>query len=61
MPALVQAVGKTVYLSPSPSKIKYTASKIKYVVYLREKKKCGEIEINAQWSCMLIKLPLSWF
>lgn len=49
------------HLSHSPSKTKYTANKIKYVVYIREKKKCGKVEINAQWSCMLIKFPLAGF
>ena len=56
---LVRAIVNTVHLSPSPSKIKYTVSKIKYVVDLREKN-CGQVEINARWSCMLIKFPLSW-
>jgi len=35
---LVRAIVNTVHLSPSPSKVKYIVSKIKYVVDLRGKK-----------------------
>lgn len=50
---LIWAIVNTIHLSPSPSKIKY-------VVDLRENTKCDKVEINAQWSCMLIKFLLSW-